>query len=348
MSHFPLATPLPDSPARRNRWIAGLRGPKNGLDPSHPYAWFWEEETGADGRPVPTATIFLTNRECPYRCLMCDLWRNTLEERVPIGAIPTQIEYALRQLPPSRQIKLYNAGSFFDPQAIPPEDYDAIARLCAPFTQVIVECHPALVGKRTVDFASRLSGTLEVAIGLETVHPEVLERLNKRFTVADFQRAAAFLSQNKIDLRVFLLVRPPFLDEREGVEWACRSLDVAFEAGADVCCLIPTRGGNGVMELLAAAGHYAPPALHSLEAAQEYGLRQGKGRVFTDLWDVEKFFSCACSPTRAARLIEMNRTQRIPAVVSCARCKENSPLPRCGRGDLTPDPFPIREGEKHF
>jgi len=68
---------------------------------------------------VPVATIFLTNRECPWRCVMCDLWKNTLIDSVPLGAIPSQIDYALARLPAARQIKLYNSGSFFDTQAIP-------------------------------------------------------------------------------------------------------------------------------------------------------------------------------------------------------------------------------------
>ncbi len=71
----------------------------------------------------PVATVFLTNRECPFRCLMCDLWRNTLTETVPVGAIPAQIDHALLRLPPAKQLKLYNSGSFFDPHAIPPQDY---------------------------------------------------------------------------------------------------------------------------------------------------------------------------------------------------------------------------------
>ena len=58
---------------------------------------------------------------------MCDLWRNTLDETVPPGAIATQIRSALEQLPPVRQVKLYNAGSFFDPAAIPPAEDAGIA-----------------------------------------------------------------------------------------------------------------------------------------------------------------------------------------------------------------------------
>jgi len=312
----------PDRAAARTRWIEAQRGPKNTLDPHTPYAYLWEEEVGVSGEPISTATLFLTNRECPYRCLMCDLWKNTLDSRVPIGAIPAQIAWALERLPPARQIKLYNAGSFFDNQAIPPEDDAGIAQLVSGFERVIVECHPALVGDRCLQFAQRLSGKLEVALGLETAHEPTLERLNKRFTVADFRRSAALLRAHAIDLRVFLLLRPPFMTEAEGLEWACRSLDVAFECGATVCCLIPTRAGNGALEALAAADQFALPTLASLETAQEYGLRLNKGRVFADLWDIETFARCACAPARIARITAMNRTQQIPSPpVSCPLCQ---------------------------
>ncbi len=313
-------TGYPLNTADRNRWVLSRRGPKNPLDLSKPYAFIWEEETGGDGRPVPTATIFLTNTECPFHCVMCDLWQNTLDEPTPRGAIPTQIDYALERLPPVRQVKLYNAGSFFDPRAIPPADDEAVARRVGGFDRVIVECHPAFIGGRCLRFAGRIGGWLEVAIGLETAHPGVLARLNKRMTVNSFRGAAGLLAENGIDLRVFLLVRPPWMTESGGVEWARRSLDCAFDAGAAVCTLIPTRGGNGAMEALVAAGDFTPPSLRSMEAAQEYGLSLGRGRVFSDTWDIEKFFSCDCSPARAARLETMNRTQLPPAPVSCAVC----------------------------
>ena len=310
----------PKTLAARRRWIEERRGPKNVLDPAHPYAALWEEEAGPGGDQISTATIFLTNRECPYRCLMCDLWQNTLDTRVPTGAIAAQIREALSTLPPARRIKLYNAGSFFDPQAVPPEDYAEIAETISGFERVVVECHPKLLGPRCLEFQALLTGRLEVAVGLETVHSDTLALLNKQFTVADFQRAAAFLTDHEIALRVFLLLRPPFQTEAEGLEWAKRSLDTAFESGAETCCVIPTRGGNGAMEALAASGSFAPPTLQSLEAATEYGLHLGRGRVFGDLWDIEKFFTCRCSEARVGRLAEMNRTQRIPPPVVCGKC----------------------------
>jgi radical SAM enzyme (TIGR01210 family) len=318
-------TTYPDSSAARNRWILERRPTRNLLDPWRPYAFAVETEADDDGGAVEVATVFLTNRECPWRCLMCDLWRNTLEETVPEGAIAAQIRYALDRLPARSHdrfhLKLYNAGSFFDPSAIPSEEYAAVAQLSEPFLRTIVECHPALVGPRCLLFRDMLAGQLEVAMGLETAHPGVLERLNKHMTLDQFRRAAAFLTKEDICLRVFILVRPPWLSEEEGVEWAKRSLDFAFDCGATVCSLIPTRAGNGAMEALTATGEFAPPSLASLESALEYGLELRAGRVFADLWDIERLIRCpACSQARIARMSTMNATQTIPESIECDEC----------------------------
>jgi hypothetical protein len=72
------------------------------------------------------------------------------------------------------------------------------------------------------------------------------------------------------------------------------------------------------MERLAERGEFAPPRLESLEAVLEYGLALRRGRVFADLWDVEKFYPCPrCGPARAVRLLAMNRTQAVPPPVAC-------------------------------
>lgn len=299
----------PESAGERDRWIMGRRAAAGSqraeLDPRRPWAFFVEQERSKDGEVVPMATVFLTNRECPWRCLMCDLWKNTLAESVPAGAIPEQIDYALARLPEARQIKLYNSGSFFDPRAIPVKDHATIAERVRLFERVIVENHPSLVGEAAVRFRDLTERPLEVAMGLETVHPEILEKLNKRMTLEQFQRAADFLHANAIDLRVFILVKPPFMREEDAVEWAARSVDFAFDCGATAITLIPTRGGNGAMEELP----FAPPKLETLEAAFKYGLGVRRGRVFVDLWDVESGDMRSDDTARLDRLRELNLTQ---------------------------------------
>jgi radical SAM enzyme (TIGR01210 family) len=306
-------------------WIVQARPPRNSVDPMRPYLFFAEEERSAAGEIVPVNTIFVTNRECPWRCLMCDLWKNTLSETVPLGAIPAQIEYALGRLPKARQVKLYNSGSFFDPRAIPVQDYTAIANLLATYEHVIVESHPALIGENCQRFQHLLSGRLEVAMGLETVHPTVLPRLNKRMSLDQFRNAAALLKDNGIDLRVFILIKPPFLGEAEAVYWAERSLDFAFECGAAVATLIPTRGGNGAMDELARMGDFEPPQIATVEASLQYGLALRKGRVFADLWELQRFSTCdVCYESRFKRLQRMNLDQTFIARVECRACGERN------------------------
>jgi radical SAM enzyme (TIGR01210 family) len=302
-------------------WILSHRPVREKRDPYLPYEYFVEEECSARGSVETVATIFLTNRECPFRCLMCDLWRNTLTETVGVGAIPAQIDHALSQLPPARVLKLYNSGSFFDPHAIPVEDYAEIASRVMPFERVIVESHPALVGERPVQFRDLLQARLEVAMGLETVHPEILPRLNKRMTLGQFADAAGFLRDRAMDLRVFVLVKPPFLREDEALEWAARSLDFAFECGATAVTLIPTRGGNGAMEDLALNAEFSPPRLATLENALEYGLGLRRGRVFLDLWGMHQGISCPlCYHQRVARLRSMNLRQTVLPPAMCGAC----------------------------
>ena len=298
----------PASPSDRDNWILRRRPARESLDPLRPSGFFVEQERSAAGDIVATATILLTNRECPWRCVMCDLWRNTLTTRIPLGAVPAQIDFALAHLPPARQMKLYNSGSFFDPQAIPPEDYDAIAARLTGFDTVIVESHPSLIGANCLAFKQLLNGRLEVAMGLETAHPTVLEKLNKRMTLDSFERAAGYLHSHNIDLRAFILVQPPFMKAEAALYWAMRSLDFAFDCGASAATLIPTRANNGAMEVLAATGEFLAPRMDLVEAALIYGLSLRRGRVFADLWDISSQPS-KCPVEQLARLQQMNLHQ---------------------------------------
>lgn len=320
MSPAPSAAYPADGPGR-DRWILTRRPRRSRLDPRRAYAALVEQEPDAKGEVVSVAVVFLTNRECPWRCLMCDLWKNTLEETVPGGAIPEQIRSALAALPPARILKLYNAGSFFDPRAIPPADFEAIAALCRPFERVIVEAHPALVGDACLRFRDLIGGRLEVAMGLETVHEETLERLNKRMTLAQYAASAALLAREGIPHRAFVLAGLPGLGEAEGLAATRAAIAHAFDLGAGAVSVIPTRGGNGALDALAAAGLFAEPRLSVLEDAHDFGLSLGRGRAFADLWDLERFARCrSCFPARRERLAEANRTQRALPRVACGAC----------------------------
>jgi hypothetical protein len=282
-----------------------------------------EEERRPDGKTERALTVFLAGAECPYTCSFCDLWRWTIDGPTPPGALATQLREVLDATPPPlpERVKLYNASNFFDPRAVPVQDLPAIAELAAPFGGVTVESHARLVGPRTLQFAQMLSGTLEVAVGLETTHPAAMQHINKRLSLTRFDSATGYLADHGIALRVFVLLNTPYVPADETVDWTVRSVEYAARRGASVVAIIPVRGGNGELERLQALGHFTPPTLPGLEEVLDRCLHLAPTVVTADLWDAAKLATCTeCNATRIARLARLNLTGMPEPRITCSAC----------------------------
>ncbi|HUC41323.1 MAG TPA: hypothetical protein VMR92_10845, partial [Gemmatimonadales bacterium] len=279
-----------------------------------------ERERSAAGDIEQGVTVFLAGAECPFTCSFCDLWRWTLEGPTPVGAIPTQLARALEQLahPLPHRLKLYNASNFFDHRAVPREDVPRIAELARPFAAVTVESHANTIGSLTLELAALLSGTLEVAVGLETIHPVAMAHLNKRLELTRFNHAAEFLAEHDIGLRVFVLLGTPHIPAEESIDWTVRTAEYAAARGASRIAIIPVRGGNGEIERLQTLGAFVPPTLAQLEDALVQCSAITSAAVTADLWDVDRLPACeVCRPQRIARIRAMNLGSRLPAPASC-------------------------------
>lgn len=317
-----------------SRWLqAGVS--REALDPRRPWGWQVEVERGSNGEPTSVLTVFLVNRECPWRCRFCDLARYTLRRAVRPGDVPAQLDLALSQVREAglapRQIKLYNAGSFFDERAIPAVDRPEIARRLADFERVIVECHPHLVGDRVWRFAEELGPSapvagdstgswscLELAMGLETCDPAVLRLQGKGMTPNSFRGFARHVVGRGVAVRAFVIIQPPHTVPSEAVHWASRSAEYAVESGASVVSLIPFRAGPT---------GFPAPSRATVEEAFERSLAvvAGRARVFLDLWDHPLWLGCgSCAGHRLARFRRMNLGQQPEPRVGCAVCEGTS------------------------
>ena len=253
---------------------------KNKVDETKANGFFQEEELTRSGVVEKHNVILTTNKECSFKCVMCDLWQNTLDYRVKNVVITKQVKDALDELPKAKHLKLYNAGSFFDRQSIPKQDTLDIADELhrREYDSLIVEAHPKLIGTPCFEFSEYLQPQLEVAMGLETVDPSVLPRLNKNMTLDDFMRATTKLLEHNIFVRAFILLRTPWQTEEEGIYWAKESIDFAHSIGVECCTVIPTRPSEGMSD-------FEPPLRKSLDEVVAYGQSKNNGRVFGDSWD---------------------------------------------------------------
>jgi archaeosine synthase beta-subunit len=303
--------------------IRSFRPPKARVDPYAAHGSLLEDERRPGGRFERALTVFLTGAECPFTCSFCDLWQWTLDSPTPPGALTRQLESVLeaRDGETPDRLKLYNASNFFDQRAVPSEDLLGIAKLAAPFAAITVESHANTIGTKTLEFARRMPGRLEVAVGLETIHPVAAAQLNKRLDLARFDSAARFLSDNGIDLRVFVLLGAPYVPVDESVAWTVRTVEYAVERGASVVSIIPVRGGNGEMERLQGLGHFTPPTLLQLEESLDLSLQFSSAVVTADLWDVDRLPACEhCHGKRVQRMRRVNLSGQAESRVPCGLC----------------------------
>ncbi|MFN3192757.1 MAG: radical SAM protein [Aureliella sp.] len=292
-----------------------------------PLEVFLEQEAmNSSGQSADCLTVLIRGSECSFRCLMCDLWKSTHAGKTPLGSIPAQLRIAFqRQRGVSgtdpNWIKLYNASNFFAPVNVPTEDLNEIASLVCDFDRVIVENHPRLTTSHIKQFASRLNGRLEVAMGLETIHEGVLESLNKGMDLSHFSDSCRQLRAWNVDIRVFVLLRPPGLDENEGIEWCRKSIEFAFNLGARHVSIIPVRAGNGAIEYLQRHGVFEPPLVRSAEALLNEYLADQRGVVTVDTWCWQHLRGqCErCADARRLRIEKMN-LQRERIALPCLQC----------------------------
>ena len=77
------------------------------------------------------------------------------------------------------------------------------------------------------------------------------------------------------------------------------------------------------MHALVATGAFVPPRLSDIETAAGAARAATSSRVFVDLWDFDRFASCAaCGPLRRERLRQFNMRQVLGPPGTCGRCGE--------------------------
>jgi hypothetical protein len=94
--------------------------------------------------------------------------------------------------------------------------------------------------------------------------------------------------------------------------------------------IIPTRGGNGALEALAAAGDFQPPSLAQLEESLDAALAVAASEravVTVDLWDAPVLFAGEpCLTTRLQRLARINEGGAAEPPHRCDACATAPPV----------------------
>ena len=88
--------------------------------------------------------------------------------------------------------------------------------------KVLIESLPEFVTPK--NFAYTNSPKLEIAIGLESSSPVVLDKsVNKRLRWPHFVKVCKLARDSGAEVKAYILLKPPYLSEKEGIEDAVQS-----------------------------------------------------------------------------------------------------------------------------
>ncbi|MFP3945956.1 MAG: archaeosine biosynthesis radical SAM protein RaSEA, partial [Archaeoglobaceae archaeon] len=169
-------------------------------------------------------TVILRTIGCHWnKCLMCG-YSQDADKRVTAENLQNQFDYAMSKYEGDFDIvKIFTSGSFFDEREVPSNVREYIYQKVVDngVKKLSVESRPEFVTReKLVD----QEVVLEVGIGLETSNDFIREHcINKGFTFEDFKKAASLLKEENVLIKVYLLLKPPFLSEKEAINDAISS-----------------------------------------------------------------------------------------------------------------------------
>ncbi|EKD93354.1 MAG: hypothetical protein ACD_28C00163G0005 [uncultured bacterium] len=234
--------------------------------------------------------IVLLSRGCTVGfCSMCPLPNESLDptRRITEEELISQFESAFLgdSIDNYELITIYNNGNFFFDNEIPAKVrhhiYGRMKKSKA--SLLVVESLPQFIDDQKIKEAKQTMGDkkLSVLIGLQSSNQIIREVLiNSPCTQFHFERAVELLVKNDYNASVFLMIKPPFLNEREAIEDAINSIEYVYGLGIKDIVLCPTRVAPGtVAYLLAQTGKFSPPRLWSILEILRRSRQLDLGRI---------------------------------------------------------------------
>ncbi len=268
-------TPASSSLAHR---VAEERRPAPGspTDARH-YVKLWQEPESLDGERVSAFVLILRTRGCYWAdvkgCTMCGYARDTLGRSATTEEIGLQLTRAVAAYRGEPYVKIYTSGSFLDAREVPEASRAPVAKAFAGRARrLLVETLPEFAAPEALrELREAFGGTLEVALGLESTQPRVLAKaVHKHETPTQYLEAADRVRRAGASPKAYLLLKPPYLTEKESIEASVARASEHF----DTLSVNPVHlQGGTVVEHLFRRGLYRPPWLWSLVEVLSRGSR---------------------------------------------------------------------------
>ncbi len=229
----------------------------------------WKEMDRLRGYPEPTSVVIFRTKGCSWynfsSCSMCGYF-NDVSSKIQDENLYRQVDYAFRSLGETRILKVFTSGSFLDPLEVPPgvRNY-FMDQAKANLDKLLVESRTEYVNERNLSGIKNNGLDIRIAIGLESSNDSIIkESINKGSTFAKFLESARVIKDLDLELRTYLLLKPPFISEKASIEDMIKSVKDVSGISDDVSVNPMNIQKNTMVEKLWKNGLYRPPRLWSI------------------------------------------------------------------------------------
>lgn len=265
--------------------MAGERGRRRRADPRS-FVSAWTEKDLLDGKVVDSFVVIFRTTGCYWArsdgCSMCGYVFDTSLD-VTEDDLMHQLGTAAERHQGQAITKVFTSGSFFDEHEVPPDFRRAVLKeFGGRSKKVLVETLAPFTKKELVEEAASVCDEFEVAFGLESATPAVLKHsVNKPFGLEQHLKAASIVHDCGGSVKTYLLIKPPFLTEREAIEDAVSSAEKVADC-SDTVSFNPVNVQRGTLvERMWRRGQFRPPWLWSVVEVLER-TKSLKARVMSD------------------------------------------------------------------
>lgn len=244
----------------------------------------WKEWDVVDGRRVNAMVIILRTVGCWWSrkqgCLMCGYNQAASESGIGEEQLLKQLEAAKSRFQGEEMVKIYTSGSFLDEREVPLAVRERILLEFSTCKRILVESRPEFVTEESL--FTLPADRIEIALGLESANDHILRKcINKGFNVADYERAAGLIKSKGMRVRTYLLLKPPYLTERQAMTDTLLSIDFAFRFSDSISINPVNVQRDTMVESLFRRGDYRPPWLWTLVEVLRQGRSKTDVRVFS-------------------------------------------------------------------
>jgi len=257
-------------------------------------AWTARAKIGND---IGTAlSLVLATKGCSYArgeqggCTMCSYLLDGTERQPSHEELISQFQGAMEKLSDESKplsVKIYTSGSFLDTDEVPQETRDEILGIISNddrIVEVVIESRPEFILDEVMVQTRAILGErqIEIGMGLESSNDVVRDIcVNKGFTLAEFKKAVEIAKQHQIGTRAYILLKPPFLTEKNALDDSITTIEDAVKLGVTTISINPVNIQKFTMvEDLWRNGLYRSPWLWTVVEVLRESYKNVGGSVF--------------------------------------------------------------------